>query len=154
MYSPRGDPAGIGVAGATLSFRGVCGLEGKEGLPGEACRMRDHSLDVERILALLTGSEFVMTSQHENRRAGVLVRWVCACADSPLLVSVSLRKGHWIVPIIRDSRAFALCRIEATDRLAHKKFADTARPRDGDQFEVFGAQRLCTGAPVLPRSPA
>jgi flavin reductase (DIM6/NTAB) family NADH-FMN oxidoreductase RutF len=105
-----------------------------------------------RAVALLPHTQFVMSAQHENRRGGVLVRWVCACADAPLMVSVALRKGHWIVPLIRDSRCFALSRVESCDRLALKKFAETTRARDGDPFDAFGAQRLKTGAPVLPRS--
>lgn len=114
--------------------------------------MQTQTCETQHVLAAIQRTSFVMTAQHENRRAGVIVKWACACSDAPPLVSVSLRKGHWIVPLIRDSRAFALCSIEPSDRLAHKKFAETARPRDGDQFEVLGARRLATGAPVLPRS--
>lgn len=114
--------------------------------------MKLHVSESARAVALLPHTQFVMSAQHETRRGGVLVRWVCACADAPLMVSVSLRKGHWIVPLIRDSRCFALSRIEPTDRLAIKKFAETSRARDGDPFDAFGAQRLRTGSPVLPRS--
>jgi len=109
-------------------------------------------LDTERVLALLPQGQFVMTSQFDGRRAGVLVRWVCACADEPLLISVSLRKGHWISPMIRDSRTFAVCRLESTDRLAAKKFAETNRANDGDPFDCMAVTRLVSGAPVLVRS--
>ncbi|MFZ4575237.1 MAG: flavin reductase family protein [Phycisphaerales bacterium] len=108
--------------------------------------------DAELALDAIPRCKFVMTAQHENRRSGVIVKWVAGCSDTPPLISVSLRKGHWIVPLIRDSRAFALCSIAPTDRLAQKKFAESARPRDGDQFDVLGADRLTTGAPVLPGS--
>lgn len=107
---------------------------------------------VERVLANLSRSSFVMTASHEGRRCGVCVRWVCACADEPLLISVALRRGHWIVPLIRDSHAFGLCSVDASDRLIALKFGENVRARDGDQFDAIGADRLASGAPALRRS--
>jgi flavin reductase (DIM6/NTAB) family NADH-FMN oxidoreductase RutF len=108
-------------------------------------------LDSSRVLSQLPQAQFVMTSQFDGRRSGVLVRWVCACADEPLLISVSLRKGHWISPIIRDSRAFAVCRVQPSDRLVQKKFAESNRAKDGDPFDCMPVNRLVTGAPILTK---
>mgnify|MGYP000920359006 CR=1 FL=1 len=112
----------------------------------------DLELDTNRVLSLLPQGQFVMTAQFEGRRGGVVVRWVCACADDPLLISVSLRKGHWISPIIRDSRCFAVCRLGAGDRLAMKKFSETSRARDGDPFDCMPVGKLTTGSPILLKS--
>ena len=107
---------------------------------------RLEALDSSRVLSLLPQGQFVMTSQFDGRRSGVLVRWVCACADEPLLISVSLRKGHWISPIIRDSRTFAVCRVQPSDRLVLKKFAETTRAKDGDPFDCMAVSQLVSGS--------
>jgi flavin reductase (DIM6/NTAB) family NADH-FMN oxidoreductase RutF len=69
------------------------------------------------------------------------------------MVCVAVRRGHWIEPIIRDSHAFAVSKISRAERLLLRKFAETARPRDGDPFDCFPSMRLVTGAPVIIRSP-
>lgn len=99
---------------------------------------------------------FAMTAAHGEERGGVLVRSVQPCADEPLLISVALRKGHSIEPLIRDSRCFAICEIVSGDKVALRRFDpenDTEPEERVDPFEGLGVVRLTTGAPVLRGSP-
>lgn len=94
-----------------------------------------------------------MTACHESKRAGVLVETVQACGDHPLLLCVTLRKGHWIEPIIRDSRSFAICLLDPTDRLTTRKFVEPGRAREGgDPFDCMACEKLRTGAPIIRRA--
>lgn len=104
-------------------------------------------------LSLLPSTLFLMTAAHEGKRAGMLVTSVQACSGEPPLLCITLRKGHWIEPIIRDSRCFALCLVDPADRLITKKFGDTLRGKDpSDPFDCLPVERLATGAPVVKRS--
>jgi len=97
---------------------------------------------------------FVMTSGYENDRAGTLVHWVSRAADEPPLVSVAVPKGHAIEPLIRDSRAFALCVIDPEDRRLRGAFAHACAPDErSDPFDSLEVRALTTGSPVLARSP-
>lgn len=106
--------------------------------------------DIQRALAELSRPGlYVLTACHEGKRAGVLVRSVQACADEPPLLAIAVKTGHWIEPLIRDSHAFAICRVSNNDKLLLRKFAETSRPRDGDPFDCMPTERLVTGAPVI-----
>jgi flavin reductase (DIM6/NTAB) family NADH-FMN oxidoreductase RutF len=109
--------------------------------------------DTQRAIAGINSGLFVLTAQFEGKRAGVMVRSVQPCADEPLLLCAAVRRGHWIEPIIRDSHAFAICKINQSDKLLVRKFAETARPRDGDPFDCMPTLKLVTGAPIITRAP-
>lgn len=94
---------------------------------------------------------YVLTSAHEGRRAGVVALSVQLCATEPQLISVAVRKGHVIEPIIRDSHAFAICRIAPDDKLTTRKFADGIAI-EGDPFDSLAIENLVTTAPVLKRA--
>lgn len=104
---------------------------------------------VDQVLGALGAGQFLLTSHHASRRAGISTRWVMACAESPLLVAAAVRRGHWIEPLIRDSRAFAICAVEPGATLLLRKCAETSRPRDGDPFDCVASTRLVTGSPIL-----
>lgn len=106
------------------------------------------------VIGRLPTGRFVMTAVHGDNRAGVVVKSVQACADEPLLISVAIRKGHAIEPLIRDSHAFAICWIEDDDRLSLRTFArDASVEPDADErpdpFAAFAIKTLATGAPIL-----
>lgn len=106
-------------------------------------------------IALIPGGLFVMTSQFEDSRTGVLARSVQPAADEPLLVSVSVRRGHAIEPLIRDSHAFAICRVDPEDKLVRRLFDhDNADEPEGqhDPFHALPCEALRTGSPILRRS--
>ena len=101
---------------------------------------------------------FVVTSAYESKRAGVLARSVAPCASEPLLVMLSLRKGHSIAPLIRDSHHLGVCRIDPTDRLLMRKFCDTDSGPDladenaGDPFDSVSVETIQSGSPLLRRA--
>jgi len=104
-------------------------------------------------LTLLPRGLFLMTSAFDSKRAGVLVDSVQACGDQPPLLCVAMRKGHWIEPIIRDSRSFAICLIYPSDRLVRRKFVEPGMAREpGDPFDCMPLDRLATGAPIVRRA--
>lgn len=104
-----------------------------------------------RALAMLPASPWVMSSIYETSRTGILVRRVVQCADEPVCVGVSIRKGSRIDPIVRDSRVFALSLMPAEDRLLSKKF-DTPEATDEDPFDAYRVVRLRTGSPVMAKA--
>jgi flavin reductase (DIM6/NTAB) family NADH-FMN oxidoreductase RutF len=105
-----------------------------------------------RALDFVPSAAWVMTSAFEVKRSGTLVQRVQLCADEPLLISVAVRKGHAIEPLIRDSHAFAICRIDPDDKLLTRKFAQPKAPDDStDLFDSIEVERLVTPSPVIKR---
>lgn len=114
----------------------------------------EHSKRLATAAVLDAGrATFLMTAAFEGDRTGVVVSSAMICAEEPLLVSVAVRKGHSIEPIIRDSHTFALCRLEAEgSELLLRKFAEHAAPDEmDDPFVSIPCDTLETGAPVLKR---
>ena len=77
--------------------------------------------ETKEALERLPSGLFVMTSTYDGKRAGVVVRSVQPCACDPPLVSVAVRKGHRIEPLIRDSHCFAVCQMDDDDKLVMRK---------------------------------
>lgn len=111
------------------------------------------STDAHSALAQLPSLPYLMTSHYEGERAGVIVRSVQPCRTEPPLVCVSVRTGHRIEPLIRDSRCFALSRVDTENRLVLKKFDIKAPHEAGDAFDAIAVETLRTGCPVLCASP-
>lgn len=122
--------------------------------------------DLERVVTRLAAPTCIMTSMYEDVRAGVRVRSAQMCADDPPLVSVAVRRGHAIDPLIRDSHAFALLLVDPEDRMIARKFPppdDAESPLPGnpdandeersiaDAFSSFQVITLKTGSPVVTR---
>lgn len=107
--------------------------------------------DALAALSFLPTGCFVIASGFEGTRAGVIARAASVVADDPLLVCVSLRRGHWIEPLIRDSRAFAISVIERDDKFSLKKFCDEA-PREQDPFDCTPWESLQSQSPILKRA--
>ena len=105
--------------------------------------------EAHRAFAHLPCGGYLLTSRYEQKRAGQFASSVQRCAEEPMLICVSARKGHPIEPLIRDSHVFAICEVDPEDRLLLRKFGATSR--DGDPFDSFELERLATGAPVLKR---
>lgn len=87
-------------------------------------------------LANLPGGLWVLTASHEDRRSGMLVSFVQQACFEPPMLSIALAKGQSIMPIISESRRFALCQIGDDDRVAHRKFSVDHDPHD-DPFLGF-----------------
>ena len=91
---------------------------------------------VTAAMAAVPSGVFVLTAQHEDRRAGMLVRWVQQVCAVPPMLSVAVAKGKPIMPLISESRKFALCQLGEADRLLQRKFAQDSEPGD-DPFLGF-----------------
>lgn len=107
--------------------------------------------ELARSLGLESGRDFAMASRFARDRAVVLVRWVHACCADPPMVSVSLRKGCHIVPVIRDSHAFALSLLDPADTFALRKIRDAKDPAI-DPLDLLEHTTLRTGSPCLLRA--
>jgi len=94
---------------------------------------------------------FVLTCAHEGLRSGVLARWVQPCSEQPPLVMVAIGAGLPVEPLIRDSRAFALCQISAGDLLLQKLFS-TPPERGEDPFVTLPAHSAPSGSPIIDRA--
>ncbi len=73
---------------------------------------------------------FILTAQHEDRRAAMVASWVQQASFTPPMVSVAVGKGRPILPLISESRFFGLCQVGAQDRLLLKHFGASAPPGD------------------------
>ncbi len=110
---------------------------------------RDH---VGLALANLPGGVWVLTADQEDRRMGILVGWVQQVCFDPPMVTVAIAKGKAIMPLISESRRFALCQIGDSDRVAHRKFSHDPEPHEDPflGFELVPARQ--TGLPILKTS--
>lgn len=87
-------------------------------------------------LGAVPAGVYVLTAQHEDRKAGMLVHWVQQVCLGPPMVSVAVAKGKPIMPLISESRRFALCQLGEDDRRLQRKFAKDSEPGD-DPFLGF-----------------
>lgn len=113
---------------------------------------------IDEVIARIARGRYLMTSCFEGSRAGALVDSVQWLMTEPLLIGVSVRKGHEIDPLIRDSRAFAVGFINDDDRFVTRRFGkrlngvDSAIHVEGlDPFETLETSSFVTGSPVLPQ---
>ena len=74
-------------------------------------------------LGQIPSGVFVVTAAHEDRRTGIIAQWVQQVCAEPAMVSVSIAKGRPIMPLISESRRFALCQLGEDDRLMLRKFS-------------------------------
>ncbi len=110
--------------------------------------MDQQRLIAGEVLGAIPGGRFVITAAHDSKRAGAPVRSAQVCCEQPWMVCVSLRTGHWIEPLIRDSRRFVLCDADKIATSLLRQMSDPARPRDPDVFEMAQTERLLSAAPV------
>lgn len=108
--------------------------------------------DAAKAANMLPCGLFVLAAAHEGRRAGIVAKSVQLCAEDPLLISVTIRCGHWIASVLRDARAFAVWSVDTSQGLMFKKFADPVRPRSADPFDGLVLSPLLTGSPILASS--
>ncbi len=106
---------------------------------------------IDQALSTLGGGVYILTAAHDDQRHGMRVLSVQQCSVEPRLISVATRKGHPIEPLIRDSHAFAICKIDPTQKLVLRKFLTEAGPEFEDPFDSFVVDSMQTGSPVLAR---
>ncbi|MEZ6317529.1 MAG: flavin reductase family protein [Phycisphaerales bacterium] len=123
-------------------------------MPEDPVKLDDAALAAA--LGMLPEGHFLMTSAYDGQRAAVILRSVQRCADEPVLLAVASRKGHAIDPLIRDSRAFAICLIDPADRLLARKFPPAeSGPEPGedevDPFDSIPTETMVSGSPIVRR---
>ncbi len=108
---------------------------------------------VERIdaaLASVPRSVYVMTSRFEDRSQGVMVHWVQRITGAPpLILMIAVPKGSPIIPILQDSRHFALCQVHPDDKLTRRRFS--GEPTE-EPFSAIETRLSPHGAPVIVKS--
>ena len=115
---------------------------------------------IAEALGAFASPRLVLTCAYDGVRAGLRARSAQVCSDQPPLIGVSVRKGHAIDPIIRDSRSFAVCVVDPEDKLLSRKFPEPGEPAPGEEdgaqdntaFDAIGCLVLKTGAPVFKRA--
>ena len=78
--------------------------------------------EVADLLEEIPSGKFLVTSRFGEMRSAAIVRWVQQCATNPPMVALAIEKGQGLSPIIRDSRNFALCRVDDDDPLVDRVF--------------------------------
>jgi len=112
---------------------------------------RENGSTIDAALRQIPSGLFVLTTRHNDVRSGVLARWVQPCSLEPPLVMVAIAQGLPVEPLMRDSRAFALCQISAADALLRRMFA--APPdRDEDPFVSLPSHTAPSGSPIIERA--
>ncbi len=103
-------------------------------------------------LGRIPAALYVLTSAHEERRGGILCSWVHQVCFEPPMISVSIMKGRSVMPLISESRRFALCQLGENDRLVQRKFAHAHDTHD-DPFLAFEMlPPKLAGTPILRTS--
>lgn len=96
---------------------------------------------------------YLLSAQFDHARAGTLALGVHLCAFEPVLLCVPVRRGHRIEPLIRDSRAFAVCSVSPSDRAMRRRFERFPSAEEyHDPFDAVAVLTLESGAPILESS--
>lgn len=111
----------------------------------------DGQTELLQAITRIPSGLFVLTAAHDDYRSGVLARWVQPCSISPPMVMVALAMGQPVEPLLRDSRAFALCQIGDDDRFLERKFA-AAPERGEDPFVSLDIDIAPSGSPIIRRA--
>ena len=77
---------------------------------------------------------FLLTAAHGDQRNGMLITRAQKCADEPVTVTVAVRKGHALSPLIRDSAVFGLCELRGSDLMLSRLFNRPGELRGEDPF--------------------
>ena len=85
-------------------------------------------------LQRLPSSRYLLTAAHGASRNGMLVSRVQHCADDPPVVAISVRKGHPLSPLIRDTARFGLAELREGDRVLARKFGAPVELQGEDPF--------------------
>ncbi|MFA9479638.1 flavin reductase family protein [Phycisphaerales bacterium AB-hyl4] len=104
--------------------------------PKDIEKSKARQLGIAEALGRIPSGLFVLTAQHEDRRQGMLTSLVQQVCFEPPMVCVSVAKGRPIMPLISESRQFALCQLSENDKLLLRKFAGGVDPSD-DPFLGF-----------------
>ena len=108
-------------------------------------------MNIPEAMAHLNGYPFFLTAKGADKSHGVMAEFVTACANTPPMLLVSVRKGMALSPLIRDSRMFALAAVEGI-ALAHARRLDQMIIDQVDSFMGITVDHTPSGIPVLANS--
>ena len=100
-------------------------------------------------IARIPSGLFVLTASHEDRRAAMLASFVQQVCFEPPMISIAIGKGRMVMPLISESRQFALCQIAKDDRLLMRKFL---KPSELGEDPFLGTELIdgvLPGVPIL-----
>jgi len=102
-------------------------------------------------LGKIPSALYAMTAAYDGECTGHLVRWVQPCGWDPPLVAVASPRGRPIAPLIRDSRAFAICQIDPSDCFLLRTLK-RAEDSPGGALDPIECETLKTGSPCISRA--
>ena len=104
-----------------------------------------------RALAAVPSGRWVLSAEHEERRCGMLLRWVQRASFEPPMISVCVAKGHRILPLISESRRFGLAQLGPADRTTLRRFSREDDPAT-DPFLGTDLAVDRPGGPPIPHT--
>lgn len=109
---------------------------------------------IRKALGSIPSGLFILTSSHEDRRLGMMAGFVQQICLKPAMVAVSVAKGRAIMPLISESRRFALCQLGEDDRMMYRKFSSDMDGRDDPFLGMDLIHGQTPGLPILKQSMA
>ena len=85
-------------------------------------------------LSRLPRGHHLLTAGYGHCRNGMIIDRVSLGADDPPTVILSVRKGHALSPLIRDSGRFGIVEIGRTDEMLSRLFRYATTLQDDDPF--------------------
>ena len=90
--------------------------------------------EAQEALSRLPRGQYLLTAGYGHCRNGLIIERVSLGADDPPTVILSVRKGHALSPLIRDSGRFGIAEIGHTDEMLSRLFRDPTTLQDDDPF--------------------
>lgn len=104
---------------------------------------------ISAALGQIPSGVYVLTAKHEDRRMGMLTSFVQQVCFAPPMICVAIAKGRPIMPLISESRRFALCQLAEDEKLIYRKFSN-AQVSGEDPFLSFElVNGKLSGVPIL-----
>jgi len=108
---------------------------------------------ISDLLDHIPSGVFLLTGAFGDMRGATLVRWVQQVASNPPMLVIAIEKGLPLSPIIRDSRGFALCLIDANDPVCTRLFRQVPEHTQDPMISI-PCMKAPSGAPVPLRATA
>lgn len=90
--------------------------------------------EAQEALSRLPRGQYLLTAGYGHCRNGLIIERVSLGADEPPTVILSVRKGHALSPLIRDSGRFGIAEIGRTDEMLGRLFRNPTTLQDDDPF--------------------
>jgi flavin reductase (DIM6/NTAB) family NADH-FMN oxidoreductase RutF len=107
----------------------------------------------KEVLRDFTYGLYAVTAEHEGERGVFTANWLSQASFEPPLVMLSVENDSSTLPLIRASRRFAICPLDATQKTLA---GDLGRPkaRAGDKFAKLDLSvvETASGVPALADS--